>query len=67
MSEFARPFRVTYPQAEPYCGLVYHGAQFPDGRCVVALRVGGFQVAVAFEHLPIPDGSTVEWQDGGQP
>lgn len=61
MSGFARAFKVTLPD-----GRVFPGAQFPDGRCVLA-ETFGFDVATGFEHLELPEGSEVEWADGGQP
>lgn len=61
MTEFSRPFNVTYPD-----GVVYHGVQFPSGRCVVAMEAA-FSASVRFGDLEFPPGSVVEWQDGGQP
>lgn len=66
MTGFARPFKVAQVEGIPP-GEVLHGVQFPDGRCVVALWWGGFNVSDSFEHLPLPEGAVVEWQDGGQP
>lgn len=63
MSEFSRPFRITFPdEAEPW-----HGVQFPDGRCVLSIPGHGFDVAVAFAYLDQPKspGAVVEWADGG--
>lgn len=63
MSEFARPFKVTYPDGE-----VVHGVQFPDGFCIVRSPRTNVVAAVAFEHLGEQldmDHAVVEWQDGG--
>ena len=67
MSEFARQFKVTYPDGE-----VVHGVQFPDGFCH-ARRASqrwrnGAVIATAFRYLAdeMPmDGAVVEWADGG--
>lgn len=64
LTEFARPFRVTYPDG------VLHGVQFPDGFCLVRyLRpLARVVVATEFEYLAdeMPmDGAIVEWADGG--
>lgn len=66
LSEFARLFRVTNLPGLLE-GKVMHGTQFPDGRCVVALPFGGFDVSISFEHLELPPDAVVEWADGGQP
>lgn len=61
---WARLFRVTRPDE-----VVLHGAQFPSGRVWLdgneEARIWP-QTATGFEHLPLLDGSTVEWADGGQ-
>lgn len=69
MSEFARPFRITYPDGE-----VLDGVQFPSGRCAVDTRDpfssrSFVELATAFEHLKsiVREGAVVEWADGGQP
>lgn len=63
--QWARPFRVTYPDGE-----ILHGVQFPDG-IVVTCGSFGLNGAVSFtdlrEHLRMPTEAVVEWADGGQP
>lgn len=66
MSEFARAFKVTFPDGIPG-DLVIHGVQFPSGRCVLDGDRFGLTAATSFENLEIPAGAKVEWQDGGQP
>lgn len=68
MSEFARPFRVTYPDGE-----VLDGVQFPSGRCVVDTHDpfssrGFVEVSTGFKHLEsvAVAGAVVEWADGGE-
>ena len=67
MTEFARPFRITFPDGE-----VLDGVQFPSGRCVVDTHDpfssrGFIELARAFEHLKCVqgDGAVVEWADEG--
>lgn len=68
MSVFARPFRITFPDGVPE-DEVWHGVQFPDGRCVLAVPFAGFDIVTGFEHLDQAksDGAVVEWADGGKP
>lgn len=64
MSEFARPFRITYPNGE-----VRHGVQFPDGICVTngsSGLHGAVDLAELREHLCLPADAVVEWADGGE-
>lgn len=68
VSEFARPFRITFPDGIPE-DEVWHGVQFPDGFCLVRPSFGAAaHVATAFEHLGevLPmEHAVVEWADGG--
>lgn len=63
MSEWAQPFRVTMPD-----GAVWHGAQLPDGRCVMSDQISGFwSVAVSFDDLELPPDSVTEWREQQPP
>ncbi|GIH07375.1 hypothetical protein Rhe02_54420 [Rhizocola hellebori] len=67
MAEFARPFRITYPDGIPE-DEVLHGVQFPDGACIVRMPRGGFHAAIPFEFLGEVldmEHAVVEWADGG--
>lgn len=60
MDEFARGFRVTYPDGE-----AFDGAQFPNGFVVTCRRDQGLaSAAVSLEHLlEGVEGAHVEWAD----
>jgi hypothetical protein len=67
VSQFARPFRITFPDGIPE-DEVLHGVQFPDGLCVVHMPRSGLRAAVAFERLGevlYMEHAVVEWADGG--
>lgn len=60
MGEFARAFKVTFPD-----GFYVDGVQFPSGRCVLDDNVSGLiQAATSLEELPMVRDyplSTVVW------
>lgn len=65
--QWARPFRITYPNGE-----VHHGVQFPSGTCVTC-GPGGYLAlaALSFDDLNIDVndlilGAAIEWADGGE-
>lgn len=61
MSDFARPFRVSYPDGISSAD----GAWFPNGMCVLVDNYRGLvDAATAFEHLKLPEGAVIEWADG---
>ena len=62
MSDFARPFRVTYPDGE-----FVNGAVLLYGDCTLGARTLTLDEAIAELDRLAASGAVVEWADGGQP